>query len=129
MVNKTKNTRLNTALAEAEGMLGTPYCPSGDSPKCFDCSGLMVFCFQHAGVDLPRISRDMANIGTSVAIPDLEPGDLVFFSTNGKLISHVGMFYGDNTFIHSSTSNGVMVSSMLDAYWKPRFVRARRIAP
>ena len=58
---------------------------------------------------------------------ELAPGDLVFFNTSGKGVSHVGIYIGDNSFIHSSTSNGVMISSMDETYWKPKFVGCRRV--
>ncbi len=127
VVRKSPDPRLDKALTEAESLLGTAYCPGGETPSCFDCSGLIFHCFYKGGVELPRVSREMASVGAAVPVKDLEPGDLVFFRTQGKNISHVGMYFGNNTFIHSSTSNGVIVSSLSDAYWKPRFVCARRI--
>jgi cell wall-associated NlpC family hydrolase len=128
-IKKSNNTQLNRALTTAEGLLGTPYCYSGSSPECFDCSGLMVYCFAAANIDLPRISVDMAAVGRSVQIPNLESGDLVFFATKGKTINHVGLYVGNGAFIHSSTSKGVMISSISDPYWQPRFICARRIEP
>lgn len=91
---------------------------------------------------LPRSSKDQINVGiailpqepqttpTPLVSPDLDllqPGDLVFFITYGNEVSHVGIYAGDNTFIHSSTSKGVIVSSMYEPYWRTRFVGARRI--
>jgi cell wall-associated NlpC family hydrolase len=76
---------------------------------------------------LRRSSRDMAaNNGFKVDRSELLPGDLVFFNTNGRNISHVGIYIGDDKFIHSA-SRGVVISGMGETYWRSRFVRANRV--
>jgi len=117
----------SAVLETADGLKGTKYCYAGTTTDCFDCSGFVNFCFDKIGVGLPRSSRDMFTVGTPVNDDSLKPGDLVFFNTSGKSISHVGIYHGTGTFIHASTSSGVIVSSLGDRYWGPRYVGARRV--
>lgn len=125
-VNSTIQLMLNTAIS----YLGTPYKYSGMSPKGMDCSGLMYLCFQKVGVQLGRSAQQMANQGQSVSLDQIRKGDLLFFRTTPKKqITHVGMVIevGDSIkFIHSSTSQGVVISGLDEPYWKKRFVKARR---
>lgn len=118
---------VKSALDEAEDLLGTDYCARGTTPDCFDCSGFTSWCFAKAGVNLPRTSTDQFLLGVAVQRSALEAGDLVFFRTSGSGVSHVGIVVDQQRFIHASTSSGVMISSLDDSYWKPRYVGARRI--
>ncbi|MDZ4746688.1 MAG: C40 family peptidase [bacterium] len=126
-VQRSSHPVVNRVLIEAEDLIGTSYCSRGTTPDCFDCSGFASWCYAKAGVTLPRSSKDQYSSGVSVEIEDLVPGDLVFFITYGRDISHVGIYAGHDKFVHSSTSSGVMISSMNEAYWKARFFGARRI--
>ncbi len=119
--------RIDRVLEEAYELEGTPYCYSGASPDCFDCSGFVNYCYAVVGLELPRTSRDLYRTGSRV-IDGLRHGDLVFFNTSGRGVSHVGIYVGNNRFIHSSSSNGVMVSSLADRYWQPRYLGARRVS-
>jgi cell wall-associated NlpC family hydrolase len=98
-----------------------------------DCSGLVYVSFQQENIDLPRISRQMATKGIRLQLNETEEGDLVFFRTNKnkRTINHVGLVVehkkGIIKFIHSTTSNGVIVSSLEESYWKNAFVEVRRI--
>lgn len=93
-----------------------------------DCSGLVLNVFQHAGVDLPRRSADMARLGIKVDKDDLQPGDLVFFNTRRQAFSHVGLYVGDGQFLHAPSSGGqVRVDDMNGRYWVARFNGARRL--
>lgn len=114
-------------LADAEDQLGTGYCSAGATPDCFDCSGFVSWCFGRVGITLPRRSQDQYTAGSVVARSSLRPGDLVFFRTTGRSISHVGIMADTERFIHASTSSGVMISRLDDTYWKPRYVGARRV--
>jgi cell wall-associated NlpC family hydrolase len=118
---------ITSILDRAQDLIGTPYCSAGITPDCFDCSGFVGYCFVPAGVPLPRTSRELFNVGQSVSRSDLAAGDLVFFSTSNSVINHVGIFLSDAKFIHSSTSNGVMISSLEEPYWKQRYKGARRV--
>ena len=97
-----------------------------------DCSGLVYSAFKAEGVLMPRVSRDMAKKGKKVSLKNVTKGDLVFFRTNGrKTINHVGLVIeaekGELMFIHSTTSKGVIISSLNESYWKNAFVEVRRI--
>lgn len=83
--------------------------------------------FDKLGVDLPHSSKGQAQLGTTVEKNDLRPGDLVFFNTDGKGISHVGVYVGDGKFYHSATNEGVVITKMTDSYYAKRYVTARRI--
>ncbi|WP_240941405.1 C40 family peptidase [Paenibacillus sp. HB172176] len=109
---------------------GTKYRYGGTTTKGFDCSGFTGYVFAKMNIDLPRVSRDQATIGTKVAKADLQPGDLVFFDTSGKNnggITHVGIYVGDGEFAHASTSRGVTFEKLDSSYYKNRFVTARRV--
>lgn len=120
------DAQIDRVLEEAHDLQGTPYCYSGATPDCFDCSGFVNHCYSLVGVQLPRTSRELYQTGNRV-IDGLQHGDLVFFNTSGRGVSHVGIYIGSNRFIHSSTSKGVMVSSLADTYWQPRYLGARRV--
>lgn len=119
-------------LSHGLSLVGTRYRYGGSSVKSgFDCSGFIGFLFkEELGMKLPRSSRDMINIDAPLVERDeLEPGDLLFFSTNGRnRVSHAGIYMGDNQFIHSSSSRsgGVRVDSLDDRYWKRTFIEAKR---
>ncbi|HLP27334.1 MAG TPA: C40 family peptidase [Candidatus Didemnitutus sp.] len=120
--------KIDHVLAVAEDLLGTSYCAAGATPECFDCSGFVYYCYLDLGVELPRTARAMYEQGRRIERGSLVPGDLVFFRTNGSSISHVGIMFNSTSFIHSSTSRGVMVSPLTDAYWAPRYVGACRVS-
>lgn len=94
----------------------------------FDCSGFVSYVFRHSlGKDLPSDSASQFLAGAKVDRADMQTGDLVFFRTRGKRISHVGIYLGDGRFIHSpSTGKRVSISSLDEAYWAHRFAGAKR---
>ncbi|MEW9701171.1 C40 family peptidase [Paenibacillus sp. SI8] len=108
----------------ANAYMGTPYAWGGTTPRGFDCSGFVRYVFEAKGIDLPRTSVAMhSEAGTSVT--DLKAGDLVFFAS--KTINHVGIYLGNDQFISSTTSRGVVVESLASAYWSARYVGAKRV--
>ncbi|CAN5279996.1 hypothetical protein BH23BAC2_BH23BAC2_22420 [soil metagenome] len=139
--------RINTAPPEAEpadsrvynvtsfarDFEGTPYKYGGTTRAGMDCSGLVYTSFLQENIPLPRSSRDMAHKGDRLSLEDVNIGDLLFFETdkNRKVINHVGLVVeiqpGHIFFIHSSTSKGVIISSLADNYWFDHFVMARRV--
>ena len=120
-----------TLLKRGLALLGTPYRWGGSSPEAgFDCSGLVGYVFRTAlGIELPRISRDMARDGEQVERTSLVPGDLVFFGRRGKRVDHVGIYIGEGRFLHAPrTGRDVTVSQLDTGYWAHRFLQARRVA-
>ena len=124
--------RIKTMLKRALALLGTPYRWGGTSPEGgFDCSGLVGYVFRNSlGIELPRISRDMANVGELIRDPKtLVEGDLVFFSRRGKHVDHVGIYIGNGQFVHAPrTGKDVEVANLITGYWSQKFFQARRVA-
>jgi len=119
-------------VQEGLGYLGIPYRWGGTSPETgLDCSGLVQQVFRNAlGLDMPRTAAEMARVGDRIPKDDLKPGDLVFFNTMRRTFSHVGIYLGDNQFLHAPSTGGkVRVDDMSDSYWLRRFTGARRVAP
>jgi cell wall-associated NlpC family hydrolase len=118
------------ALA-AVGLVGVPYRFGGEEPDTgLDCSGLVRFAARTAwGLTLPRQTEAMSRFGVEVAPAQLRAGDLVFFNTLGKAFSHVGVYLGDDRFVHAPTQRGVVrVERLSSSYWRSRFDGARRLA-
>jgi cell wall-associated NlpC family hydrolase len=114
----------------ALGLIGVDYRYGGETPESgVDCSGLVRYVFQQVtGVTLPRTSKELSRLGNNVASADLAPGDLVFFNTRRLPYSHVGIYLGDNRFIHApSTGSEVEISRLSETYWQKHFNGARRL--
>lgn len=114
----------------ALGLIGVDYRYGGNSPELgLDCSGLVRYVFQEVvGMTLPRTSREMARLGGRVAPGDLRAGDLVFFNTQSSPFSHVGIYLGDQRFIHAPHRGGeVEIVAMTQHYWQQRYDGARRL--
>ncbi|MEK3688185.1 NlpC/P60 family protein [Paenibacillus sp. LMG 31459] len=107
--------------------IGTKYVSGGVSTNGFDCSGFTMYVFDKIGINLPHQSGSQYQMGTAVSRDEMRPGDLVFFNTSGKGISHVGIYVGDGEFAHASSSRGVTISSLSDSYYVNRYVGAKRI--
>ncbi len=125
--------KVQSVLQSALALLGTPYRWGGSDPDSgLDCSGLVGYVFRTAlGVDLPRVSRDMAADGEGELIRNrdqLRQGDLVFFGARGR-VNHVGIYVGEGRFLHSpSTGKDVRVDTLTSGYWGGRFMQARRVS-
>ncbi len=117
---------IGTALSAAQTAIGTPYRSGGTSTGGFDCSGLMVWAFQQAGVKLPRTSFEQYRLGSTVAKAEIQTGDLVFFSTAGSGASHVGIATS-STKVISATTSGVKEHEIDDSYWGRHYVGAKRL--
>jgi cell wall-associated NlpC family hydrolase len=108
-------------------VIGVKYNWGGTTTSGFDCSGFTGYVFKKLGIELPRTSRDMSKRGKKVARDDLRPGDLVFFNTDGKGVSHVGIYIGDGKFAHASRKPGVTITSLSQEYYADRYLGARRV--
>jgi cell wall-associated NlpC family hydrolase len=114
----------------ALGMIGVDYRWGGESPDSgLDCSGLVRHVFQTVtGVTLPRTSKELSRIGAPIQRGDLKPGDLVFFDTRRFAFSHVGIYLGDDRFIHApSRGSEVEIAELSNGYWRKHFNGARRL--
>jgi cell wall-associated NlpC family hydrolase len=104
-----------------------PYRNGGTDPSGFDCSGLVQYVFAEEGIALPRTVGEQFHSGQPIKSDELEPGDLVFFTTVAPGASHVGIAIGGDEFVHAPSSNGeVRVEHLSASYWARRFVGARR---
>jgi cell wall-associated NlpC family hydrolase len=127
--------RSSKPVAEAAFMalslVGTPYAARGESPsEGFDCSGLVAYVYARAlQLELPRNTFGLARTGVAVKQKDMQPGDLVFYDTQRRPYSHVGIYLGDARFVHAPSSGGaVRVENMRVDYWTKRFNGVRRVA-
>jgi cell wall-associated NlpC family hydrolase len=122
-------SQLPPVVDYALSLQGVPYRYGKDSPQeGFDCSGFIKHVYERQGLSLPRTTREMARSLPSISIHDLSSGDLVFFNTNGRPFSHVGLYISDNNFIHapSQRTGRVLVSSLNNQYWRQHLIGARR---
>lgn len=114
----------------AREMLGTPYRYGGESPRHgFDCSGLVQYAYQQAGLEIARTTGQQYRQVQAIPSNFLRPGDLVFFSTKfNRFVSHVGIYLGNNRFIHApSSGKTVSVANLRDPYWRRHFASAGRL--
>lgn len=112
----------------ASRFLGIPYRFGGDGPTGIDCSSLVQQVYRAHGVALPRTALEQSRVGTEVAAGDLRKGDLLFFHTYASYPSHVGIYLGDGKMIHASSGSGKVVVAKIDsAYFRSRFICARRV--
>ncbi|MBU3075665.1 C40 family peptidase [Clostridium estertheticum] len=131
----------NNIVSYANTFLGTPYLWGGTTPATlsttgkyisggFDCSGLVLYVYNHYGITLPRTTMDQINVGTPINIDNLKNGDLVFFTTNTSSpseVSHIGIYIGNNKFIHCPKPGDVVKISELTGYYKEHFVIGKRV--
>jgi cell wall-associated NlpC family hydrolase len=117
-------------ISGALDLVGIRYRRGGnDAETGFDCSGFVGYLFrERLGLDLPRTARDISRAGEPVEKSELKPGDLVFFNTLRRAFSHVGIYLGNNQFVHSPrTGHTVRVEDMTERYWAKRYNGARRV--
>ena len=122
------NPNMDKAIKLLKEQVGKPYVWGANGPDSFDCSGLVRYIYKKAlGKDIPRVSEDQSKVGQAVSREDLQPGDLVFFDTMDKgKVSHVGMYIGNNEFIHAANSKKGVIESTRTGYYDKKFINARR---
>jgi lipoprotein Spr len=125
------NTSADEIINTAQKYMGVPHCMGGTTMKCMDCSGLLVTVFAKHGIRLPHNSEEQARYGKIITGADkLIKGDLVFFIRSYKtyhFITHSGIYIGNNKFIHTSSTNGVTITSINDPWWNEKFIFATRV--
>ncbi len=124
------SARAREVLVSALSLTGIQYKYGGNSPETgFDCSGFVRYVFKQAtSLTLPHSALAISQVGRTIPKNELQPGDLVFFNTLKATFSHVGIYLGNNRFIHSPSKGGqVRVENMQDGYWARHFNGAQRI--
>jgi cell wall-associated NlpC family hydrolase len=114
----------------ALSLRGAPYKNGGVDPATgFDCSGFVKYVYEQHGLNMPREVREQFRVGKNVDKDQLEPGDLVFFSTIAPGASHVGIMIGGDQFVHAPSEKGVVrVESLTQQYWSTRYIGAKRVS-
>jgi cell wall-associated NlpC family hydrolase len=117
---------------KAKSFLGVPYVWGATGPSKFDCSGFTQWVYRDSGINIPRVSKDQARVGEFIAYANLQRGDMVFFDTKKKRtgrVSHVGIYLGNNDFIHASSAGKSVVIYNFNKkiFYKKRFLWGRRV--
>lgn len=123
-------SRASDLALQAMALIGIRYKYGGNGPESgLDCSGLVRYVFKEVwNKELPRTSQEISQVGQKIDLKDLRPGDLVFYNTLRRSFSHVGIYLGDNKFVHAPSAGGeVRIERMDIGYWRSRFNGARRI--
>jgi cell wall-associated NlpC family hydrolase len=129
-ITSSSNSVQNAVVKLALEQVGKPYVWGAEGPRSFDCSGLTYYIFKNAAnITLPRMSKDQSTVGTTVSKSDLQPGDLIFSSTDGTGgVSHVGVYIGDGYMVHSTQSGkDVQKANINSSYWNKTFLFAKRV--
>jgi lipoprotein Spr len=125
---EVENLPSKSLLDIVDQWYGVRYRTGGNTKSGVDCSGFTVAVFAAAyGISLPRVSREQYRISRKISTTELQEGDLVFFNTRGSGVSHVGVYLGNNKFIHASVSRGIMVNDLFESYYAKRYLGAGRI--
>lgn len=127
--NSEISSKIQSAINLAKEQLGKDYVWGANGPESFDCSGLTRYLYKEAfGITIPRVSYDQAEYGKEVSKSELQPGDLVFFDTMNKgRVSHVGIYIGNDQFIHAANSKqGVITSNLTGTKYEKEYITATR---
>ena len=123
----SSNSMGSKLVAKAKTKIGCKYVWGAAGPNTFDCSGLTSWVHKQFGISIPRTSLEQSKSGKSVSKANLQPGDLLFWKTTSAEVGHVGMYIGNNQFIHApNKSKPVKIDSLSSSYYSSRYVRARR---
>jgi murein DD-endopeptidase / murein LD-carboxypeptidase len=128
----TDNHDIEGVIDYAKSLVGTPHVMGGYSSRGIDCSGLVALAHAQFGVALPRSSHDQARYGNIISAGEhLKRGDIVFFHSTYKknhLVTHTGIYLGDDEFIHASSSRGVTISKLSSDYYRKHYLFATRLS-
>lgn len=127
-INQSKELVGREIMQSAKLQMGIPYKFGGNSPKeGFDCSGLAMYSYRLNGISIPRQTSEQFKYGQHIDRMALKAGDLLFFRTIGKSVSHVGIYIEDDTFVHAPNSRkNVQIDNLDNPYYKRRYLGARR---
>jgi len=126
--NKEPSQKALAIINTAKSYLGVPYVWGGTTPDGFDCSGFIQYVFNENGITLPWVTSDQYKAGTGISKSDLIPGDLIFFETYKAGPSHVGIYLGNNQFIHASSGKGeVTISNHTSTYYAEHYIGSIRV--
>lgn len=130
LLNTEVESLPNKSLLEAvDEWYGVRYRKGGNTKSGVDCSGFTVAVYASVyGLSIPRVSREQYRNSRKISTTELQEGDLVFFNTNGSGVSHVGVYLGNNKFIHASVSKGIMVNDLFESYYLKRYIGAGRVS-
>jgi cell wall-associated NlpC family hydrolase len=127
-VSRAENDDVRVVLKTASSLLGSSYAYGAEGPRSFDCSGFTKYVYDKVGVNLPHLASSQFNYGKRVSRSNLLPGDLVFFGYYGSAdIQHVGIYIGSGKFIHASTKQGVITTSLAQPYYVENYKGAVRL--
>lgn len=126
-MNARRGRLLHGVTSAARRFIGVPYSMGGTTSRAFDCSGFVMRVFLINGIQLPRTADVQYGVGSAVKKGEEQPGDLVFFETYLPGPSHVGIYLGNRSFIHASSSKGVTISTLDQDYFKRRYLGAKRV--
>jgi cell wall-associated NlpC family hydrolase len=119
---RSLSSRGGSIISTATRYIGVPYRWAGTTPSGFDCSGFVMTVFGMNGLSIRRMADEQYYGGKKLKRDELEAGDLVFFTTYGPGVTHVGIYMGNEQFIHASSAHGVTISSLNDTYYRNRFI-------
>ena len=128
--NETSTNKAQAVVNLAKKQLGKPYVWGAEGPNSFDCSGLVYYVYKNAAnMKLPRTSKEQSNYGTTVSMSNLQPGDLIFSSTDGSgNVNHVGIYIGNNEMIHSPKPGDVVKQTKINtSYWQNTYKWSKRV--
>lgn len=121
-------SKVSAIISTAKKYIGVPYKFGGTTPKAFDCSGYLQYVFAQNGLTIPRTADEQFKLGLrTMSSSQLEPGDLVFFTTYEPGASHCGIYLGSGKFIHASSSRGVRIDELSNSYWQPKYYGGKHI--
>ncbi|SCH30977.1 Probable endopeptidase YafL precursor [uncultured Clostridium sp.] len=124
------SNKIDAVINLAKQQIGKPYVWGATGPNSFDCSGLTSYVYKNAAnISLPRTSSDQSKVGTTISKSNLQPGDLIFSSTNGTgNVSHVGIYIGNNEMIHApKPGENVQITKINNTYWNNVYLHAKRV--